>query len=150
MQSVSARFHVLKKIKRSRALAVLDTLAHGKRKHFPQDIHMYKSVHQVCFTLKKHNLCLLQLDWNNTYLERGGEEREAKVANIFQMIAFRIADELRLRNMQMFCLEENTSKLSFSSKIPFISHVSGGSYDVVCFTGRNKIKLSDIYTKGIS
>lgn len=110
---------------------------------------MFIFVQQVCFTPKNHNLCLLWLDWDNIYLERGGEEREVKAVSVFQtqMIALRMADEMSLRNMQRFCLGENISKPSFTSEIPYISDTSGGLYDVVCSRGRNKIRLSDIYTK---
>lgn len=67
------------------------------------------------------------------------------------MIVFRVTDELRLRNVKrFFFLRKNISKLLFTSDIPYISNISGGLYDVVCSTGRNKIRLSDIYTKGTS
>lgn len=146
------RFHVLKQIKDSGSLVMIDTLGHGKRKLFPWDMCIYSFIQQVGFTFKKHNLCLLQLDWDNIYLEWGGEKREAKFESVFQteIIDFRIADELKLGNMQRFFLGDNISKLSLPSKIPYISDISGGLYDIVSSTGRNKIRLSDIFRKGTS
>lgn len=115
-------------------------------------VHVQLSSAGLFYTPKKHNLCLLQLDWDNIYLEWDSEEREAKVESIsqIQIIAFGEAYELRQSNMQRGSFwGESISKLSFTSEIPFITDISGGLYDVVCSTGRNKIRLSDIHTKGL-
>lgn len=130
MQSVSVRFYVLKQLKGSRSLAVLATLAHGNRKLFPWDMCMYSFPQQVCFTLLKNSLCFLQLDWDNIYLERGGEERETKVASIIQTQMITFSWWIETEEYGKVFFGENISKLSFSSEIPFITDTSGGSYEV--------------------
>lgn len=74
---------------------------------------------------------LLQLGWNKIYLELGVQERETKVVGIIQtqMIAFRIADELRHRNVEIFGFGKNTPILSFSSELLLTTDTTGGSYN---------------------
>lgn len=74
---------------------------------------------------------LLQLGWNKVYLALGVQERETKVVGIIQtqMIAFRISDELRHRNVEIFGFGENTRILSFSSELLLTTDTTGGSYN---------------------
>lgn len=74
---------------------------------------------------------LLQLGWNKVYLALGVQERETKVVGIIQtqMIAFRIADELRHKNVEIFGFGENIPILSFSSELLLTTDTTGGSYN---------------------
>lgn len=84
------------------------------------------------YTLRKNNMfSLLQLGWNKVYLALGVQERETKVVGIIQtqMIAFRISDELRHRNVEIFGFGENTRILSFSSELLLTTDTTGGSYN---------------------
>lgn len=82
------------------------------------------------------------------------QEREAKVVDIIQtqMIAFRTADELRHRNVEMFWFGENISiLLSLLPLTPLESMVKYDSqYDSGLLHRLEYIRLSGICLEGIS
>lgn len=111
----------LEKIKGSRSLAELDTLAHGKRKYFPWDMCMYSFVQQVCFVLKTPQSVSssARLGQHFPGVRWWREKPKSWIYSKLRWLPSVLQMNWDWGICKRLCPGESIYKLSFSSKIPF-------------------------------